>query len=235
MKYLTIFIIFLFQCLPALAGQQQFMGQTARKNASSDPYQQIIAYHNCDALGDLVKATGSATVTYGASVALDEVAPIVGTGSWGNANTAWQTVSIPISGNVDFDSGSIGFYVHLNELNSGGGIVSSNGGDFLFELYASSYTRFNLTYKGSNINTLVHGMASGGRYFISLVFNGGDCTVYVNGASVGGITGAGGAIDDTDLNFWQYGTSTVCDMTVDQFISSDEATDVYSLRDITTF
>jgi hypothetical protein len=34
-KYLILLIIFLFQCLPALAGQQQFMGQTARKNVAT--------------------------------------------------------------------------------------------------------------------------------------------------------------------------------------------------------
>ena len=195
----------------------------------------IIAYHNCDALGDLTKYTGSATVGYDASFALDTSTQAVGTGSWQGNGTTYDVITIPIASNVDLTNGRIGFYLRIDNTSTTGHVLTATTTTDVRMTYYNSGS-FRVYYMGTddylNYGTLTQGV----WYFMEMAFDSGTdtVTVYKDGVSIGTVTGST-AITSTNLYFGDaIGNATP--MAIDQFISSsDNARDIYAVRATTNF
>jgi hypothetical protein len=207
----------------------QFVGVTATSS-----YSDIIFYLNCDAdSGNAQKAGGSATVTWDAGILLNETDEIVGTGCVDQNNDGSDDFDFEISGNVDFDSGRIGFWFNPQEaLTNAGRIVTSIGNDF-YVIANTANGNISVIYLGTTNDN--NGSFEVGTWtFLEFRFNGTECKAYQDGNLIATVNGTG-SVDDTVLSFMAQDANAL-DQLIDNIISSNNPDrDLYAVRTVTDF
>ena len=207
-------------------------GDTA--TTSGTDYSDIIWYHNCDALTTATKSGGSSTVNFDAGILLNTTDEVIGTGCFDQNNDGFDDFDFAISGNVDFASGRIGFYLNPQE-GASGKILSTIGGDFFINYFQGSGSGdldFTIDMgPAQNCNT---NMSTGTWYFLEFEFNSTTVDVYMDGSSVCSLTG-GTEPNDTQISFMaQDGNAWDCLMD-NIIISNDPDRDLNAIKTITDF
>jgi hypothetical protein len=209
-------------------------------------YPTVIAYHNCDAKGDLIKTGGTGTVTYTAGWDLATAnghGVILGADSWDSDNDGFEYARINTSGNTDFTGGRIGNYFCPDELAAGNIIFTSTVTDAssgLKGLRVQWLTpdELRVTCKGTTGDTTNANLSAGTTYFFEYAFTqpGGNQKVelFIDGVSKVSVTGTG-LLSDTYLFFGTF-DGNQWDGRWDQFIScNDETTDINAIKNVTSF
>jgi len=207
-------------------------------------YSDIIFYHDCEALDDANKYGGSATVTYGGSVTAETG---ISGNSWRTNGAGYNPIYFAISGNVDLDTGRIGFYYQPLADWSAAAYVFHDGqssdGTYLRD-YASTTLR--VEYRNSGTSNTTASLINSQLYWIESKFDG------ANGASVYFYectsTSSCSATPDLTINVIQgagsdgsnlvFGSSdsTGRDAYIDQvIISNDPDRSLYDIRNVTSF
>jgi len=206
--------------------------------SSSVSYDDIIFYHNCDALGDAQKSAGTAAVVYGASVtSVAGDSPMVGN-VWdtGDSTYSASTIEVDISdGNLSLINGRIGFYWSPRTgYVAGTEIIGSGSTDLLVYRNISDQTIV-MKYRGGSASNIDVGSAIGATdvLFIEIRMAGTTAELFVDGDIKGSATGVA-AVTATALSFTF--TNPAARQHFDQMIfSNDVDRDIYAVRNITDF
>ena len=207
--------------------------------SASSSYDDITFYHNCNALGDAQKASGSPAVTYGSGItAVAATSPMIGY-AWdtGTGTFSAATVTIDISGgNLSLLDGRIGFYWSPKTAYINGAEVlrGTSSNDLLVNRSTNSQT-LTIKYRAGSTASIDMGAAvdEDDVRFIELRMDGATAELFVDGDSKGSASGST-AVTSTEL--YMTFTNPAAQQHFDQVIfSNDVDRDLYAVRNITDF
>ncbi len=203
---LLLITILLFNCQYGYAAEIVFKGVSVGHAIPVEGIADNVTFFlSCDSKSDAEKANGSATVNWDASISINTVDKVVGTGCADQNNAGYHDFDFVILNNFDYTNSRIGFWFRLEEATTNAGTIvwtntawnAPNG--FRIEASASGNT-FNVYYLGNSTQPS-HGMIVGTWYYLELEFTASELNLYRDGTLFATRTSGGNSFTDTSISF----------------------------------